>query len=166
MYSTVVLAESVDVRIEKSFSNKWPEIPRDRNSRLTLETEVHAIKLVTDTDRSINRNFVVRINNFVMFETITSWMVSASRSSHPNLRRRDRKLSSQEHFKMVHSFTTVCERLNITQSQVLLAIFQVYFIWPHVASHVITSIFLFFFWTFGINWPARSEKCKMKLEWP
>ena len=31
MYSTVVLAESVAVRIEKSFSTKWPEIPRDRN---------------------------------------------------------------------------------------------------------------------------------------
>ena len=50
--------------------------------------------------------------NLPLFETITSWMVSASRSSHPNLKRRDPKLSSQEHFKMVRSFTTVCERLN------------------------------------------------------
>ena len=30
MYNTVVLAESVAVRIEKFFSTKWPEIPRDR----------------------------------------------------------------------------------------------------------------------------------------
>ena len=33
MYSTVVLAESIAVTIEKSFctKSKWPEIPRDRN---------------------------------------------------------------------------------------------------------------------------------------
>ena len=64
-------------------------------------------------------------------------------------------------FQMFHSFTTVCKRLTITPSQetavvVLLAIFQVYFIWPRIASHVITSNF--FGLTFGKNWPARSEK--------
>ena len=64
----------------------------------------------TLTGASIGTFWCGSIINLSLFETITSWMVSASRSSHPNLRRRDPKLSSQEHFKMVHSFTTVRER--------------------------------------------------------
>ena len=111
--------------------------------------------------RASNRNFVAWINKFFIVQNnhlvddFCFQIGEGIQHYHPK--------STSKWFALLQLSASVWP-LRQAKTIVLLAIFQVYFIWPCVASHVITS--LLFLQTFGKNWPTGSKKSKIKLEWP